>query len=241
MKKTLLLALLALPIARSAWAHDFWIEPSSYRPAAGTILTASLRVGEKFIGDAVPRRTARIEQFIVRTAAGEQSVEGIENRSPAGFVRMAEAGPAVIGYRGTPYPHEVSAKTFARFLEEEGIRNVRYSDGIQREHFQRFAKSVVNGSSPLVEKPFGWRFELVPDASLSRFQVLYEGKPLRDVQVVALSPSGKTMDARTDAEGRVELPLGTGVWLVKSVHLVHAPKGAKHDWESLWGSVTFQK
>jgi uncharacterized GH25 family protein len=237
MKRTLLLALLALPVS----AHDFWIEPSSYRPAAGTVLTASLRVGERFTGDAVPRRAARIEQFVVRTELGEQSVEGIENRHPAGYIRMKEAGPAVIGYRGKPYPHEVSAKTFARFLEEEGIRNIRHPNGVQRERFQRFAKSVVNTPSPLAEKPFGWRFELVPDTTLSHFQVLYEGKPLRDIQVVALSRSGKTMDARTDAQGRVQFTLGEGVWLVKAVHLLPAPKGAGYDWESLWGSVTFQR
>ncbi|HYI08994.1 MAG TPA: DUF4198 domain-containing protein [Thermoanaerobaculia bacterium] len=241
MKKILFIALLALPLAQGAAAHDFWIEPSTYRPAEGARLTATLRVGEHFQGDPVPRRSNRIEQFVVRTEAGEQSVNGIENRDPAGFVRMDGAGPAVLAYRGKPYPHEVSAKTFGKFLGEEGIRGVRYKDRVQRERFQRFAKAILNTPTPLVEKPFGWRFELVPDASLSRFQVLYEGKPLQDVQVVALSPSGKEMTARTDAEGRVQWQLATGVWLVKAVHLIAAPKDADYDWESLWGSVTFER
>lgn len=237
MRRILFLALLAVPL----YAHDFWIEPSTYRPAPGVTISASLRVGDHFAGDPVPRRSPRIEQFVVRDASGERSVNGIENRHPAGFVRLVEAGPALLGYRGTPYAHELSAARFGRFLEEEGVRGLRYENRVQRERFHRFAKSIVNAPTALVERPFGWRFELVPDATLSRFAVLFEGKPLRDVAVHALSPAGKQLVARTDDEGRVRFTLDGGVWMVKSVHVLPAGKGAGHDWESLWASLTFEK
>jgi len=31
-----------------------------------------------------------------------------------------------------------------------------------------------------------------------------------------------------------------GVWLVKVVHMVPAPKDTGADWESLWASLTFE-
>src|SRR5689334_18749037 len=42
-------------VPRLASAHDFWIEPSTFRPSVGERVTASLRVGEDLRGDAVPR------------------------------------------------------------------------------------------------------------------------------------------------------------------------------------------
>lgn len=237
MKRILFIALLALPLH----AHDFWIEPSTFRPAAGATVSAELRVGERFAGDPVPRRSPGIEQFVVRDAAGERSVKGIENRHPAGFVRMDGAGPAVLAYVAKPYAHEITAAQFARFLGEEGIRGIRFSNAMQRERFVRYAKSIVNEPAALVTEPFRWRFELVPDAALSTFQLLYEGKPLRDAQVTAISPDGKRLSARTDRHGRVRFTLDRGVWLVKSVHVLRAPAGAEFDWESLWASLTFER
>jgi len=34
-----------------AFAHDFWMEASSFRPAVGSVVTIGLRVGQDFIGD----------------------------------------------------------------------------------------------------------------------------------------------------------------------------------------------
>src|SRR5436305_1996263 len=46
--------ILALLVAAAASAHDLWIEPSSFRPAAGERVTAALRVGEELQGDELP-------------------------------------------------------------------------------------------------------------------------------------------------------------------------------------------
>lgn len=233
MKRILFLALLAVRIH----AHDFWIEPSTFRPNAGASFTTSLRVGEHFEGDPVPRRTKRIESFVVRTASGERSVNGFENQDPAGFVRIDEAGTAVIGYRGAPYPHEISRAKFEQFLREEGVLGITpTAAATQKEHFQRFAKSIVQVGSVTRElAPLGFRFELMlaPDGA----RVLYEGRPLANIQVAALSRDGKSMTARTDANGVARFAFADGVWLVKAVHVL--PKGS--EWESLWASLTFEK
>src|SRR5437899_5388821 len=67
-----------------AFAHDFWMEPSSFRPAVGSVVTIGLRVGQDFIGDPVPRDSQLIERFVVRDSASERNLGGIEGQDPAG-------------------------------------------------------------------------------------------------------------------------------------------------------------
>ena len=47
-------------------AHDFWIEPSTFRPAPGATVAIGLRVGQNFVGDPVPRSSQLLERFVVR-------------------------------------------------------------------------------------------------------------------------------------------------------------------------------
>ena len=234
-KRILLIAL----FAANAHAHDFWIEPSTFRPEPGKSFTAALRVGENFEGEAVPRRSARIASFVVRSASGEQPVNGFENQDPAGFVKLDEAGTAVIAYRGNPTPHELPSAKFTQFLKEEGITGITPTSARQRERFYRFAKSIVGPTSDVAERPFGWRFELVPAGT--GFRLLFEGKPLPGALVFAISPTGNRLTARTDANGNVSFNLAKGAWLIKSTHVLPAPKGSEFDWESLWASLTFEK
>lgn len=236
MKRAALLILLSC--APLAGAHDFWIEPSTFRPGAQSMVKASLRVGEDFEGERVTRNTTRIESFVIRDAEGERPVPGFEGRDPAGLVRIERAGTAVIGYHSKPYPHEISRAKFEQFLREEGIEGLRpRGNGKQRESFQRFAKTILGG--PDAAAPLGWPFELVVEGDSVR--VLYQQKPLANAFVAAISRDGRRLSARTAPDGRATLNLGKGVWLLKSVHVRPAPKGADHDWESLWGSVTLSR
>ena len=51
---------------------------------------------------------------------------------------------------------------------------------------------------------------------------------------------GLSDDARggLSAAGTATLPLTSGVWLIKTVHLV---PGKNVQWESLWASLTFER
>lgn len=218
----LVLATIVLLSCAPLGAHDFWIEPSTFR---GTELIAALRVGEHFDGELLAPSRLRIASFTIRTRSGER---------PLGEEPMTVDGPAVIAYRGQPTTHEISAARFARFLEEEGIRGIEHDGGMQRERFYRFAKALVNDGP--IDTKFGWRFELVRAGE--GFQLLYEQKPIRGVTVFALSRDGKRLSARTDAKGMVRFNLGKGVWLVKATHVVRA---ADATWESLWASMTFER
>lgn len=262
MRKILLVV--ALVAATPSFAHDFWIEPSTFRPSQGENLTATLVVGQNFTGDAVPRSTQLIESFTIRDGSGERPIGGFENQDPAGYLRAESAGIAIIGYRSKPYPLELAAAKFEEFLSTEGLESIHAARAARgeaqkpdRERFYRYAKSlIVVGARPSAalpaktfNQPFGFRYELIPESNPMastplRIRVLFEGKPLAGALVTALhrdDPAAHA-SARTDAGGRVTLALPkAGVWLVKSVQMVAAPTGVNADWESLWASLTFER
>jgi hypothetical protein len=176
--------------------------------------SASLRVGEDFEGEPV--------------------------RGSAPVLIVRRNGSAMLTYQsGTFAKHEMPREKFERYLAEEGLTYVHPSGELQRERFARFAKSAVRGA-PEAIGALGWRFEIVA-LPANRFRVDYEGKPLRDVQVVAINRAKEHVIARTDADGVVSLDLAPGAWMIKSVHMVEAPKESGVTWESLWASLTLTR
>ncbi|HVE71863.1 MAG TPA: DUF4198 domain-containing protein [Thermoanaerobaculia bacterium] len=176
--------------------------------------TRQLRVGEHFQGEPV--------------------------RGSAPVLAVQRNGAVMLTYRsGTWATHTLSRAKFEQYLREEGVHGVQPTGDSQRERFTRFAKSHVRGDAAAIG-PLGWRFEIVP-LSPSRFRVDYEGAPLPNALVVALSRSGEKLSARTDAAGVVTLDLSAGAWLIKSVHVVPASPDSGVEWESLWASVTFAR
>ena len=263
--RRLFLVLFLLLTAVTARAHDFWIEPSSFRPAVGSLVSASLRVGQDFVGDPVPRSAQRIEKFIVRDGANERPLVGQENRDPAGLLRLDTPGVAIIGYRSRPEALELPAQKFEEYLRSEGLESIialRAKRGESakpdKEIFSRCAKAILftggGGGGARHDKevaqPLGFRFEIVPESNpytaggAIAFRLLFDGKPLRDALVTAIRQDdpGKPMRARSDRAGRVTLDLrARGVWLVKSVQIIPAPPSSGAEWESLWASVTFER
>ena len=48
------------------------------------------------------------------------------------------------------------------------------------------------------------------------------------------------MRTRTDAQGRVQLSVEPGQWLVKAVYMKGADAASGADWESVWTALTFE-
>lgn len=256
----LLLPLFSLiPVCLSA--HDFWIEPSSFRPAVGSELAIFLRVGQNFRGDPVPRNPRAIEKFVLVAAGDEEPIGGLGGTDPAGLLRVRQAGLQWIAYRSRRTPITLEPDKFEKYLADEGLESIldarkrrgeRMKEG--REAFSRSAKALiaVNGETGRsFDRPLGLTLEVIPEKDplarrnrgLLPLKVLYEGRPLRDCLVVALQRDQpqSTAKARTDKEGRVSLKIAArGAWLVKAVHMVVAPPETGADWESIWASLTFE-
>jgi len=261
--RAILAAALLLPgMALLVEAHDMWIEPATFAPAAGDIVGIKLRVGQELIGDLLTRDPALINQFVFEDASGRKPVVGRDGRSPAGFVRAAAPGLLVIGYSSNPSMVEQPAGKFNQYLKEEGLEAIaalrarNESGAPARELFSRCAKSLVVagplGRTKLQgDRPLGFRLELVAGKNPYLLgageelpvRLTWENKPLAGALVVAinrLDPARKQA-ARTGADGRVKLKLHAGgMWLIKAVHMIAAPAGSGAEWMSFWASLTFE-
>ena len=251
MRRALVLLILALLTVDAARAHDFWIEPSTFTPAPGEIVKLTLRVGEHLEGDTVPRNDAKIERFEAVGGGDPLRVVGMDGADPAGLIRPVEPGGSIVVYRSLRSQVELDAAKFAEYLAMEGLPPVK----VGPEAYSRCAKALIavgGKGSPKFTKPVGLKLEIVPESDPTTLavgvpltvKVLFEGKPLRNVMVMALDAvsAKEPQRVRTDAKGlaRVALPR-SGMWLIKAVHMIPAPSDAGATWESFWASLTFQR
>src|SRR5258706_9609334 len=244
----------ALLLAAPAMAHDFWIEPSTFRPAAGDRVAAALRVGQKLQGEAMPRIPPLVDRFVLDNAP----MLGFSGSEPAGVALVARAGFQWIGYQSNAFPMTLDAPKFEQYLRDEGLERIveerakRGQSAAQgRERFYRCAKALLDAGGAktgTIDAPLGFTLELVPRklphaGDELPLTLLFHGKPAANILVVAMSKTDpdNAVRARTDARGRVTLRIAHGgFWLIKAVHMQSAPADSGVDWESWWASLTFE-
>jgi uncharacterized GH25 family protein len=242
-------------------AHDMWIEPATFAPEVGQVVSVRLRVGQDLLGDPLPLDPSLVNQFVVQDAAGLKPVVRRDGGDPAGLLRVASPGLLVIGYRSNPSAIETAAGKFNQYLKEEGLEAVlamragRNETGTAaRELFSRSAKSLLFSGPPAgadVDRALGFTLELVAEGNPYTVgpgqdlpvRLIYESRPLAGALVVAMNrvnPAEK-LSARTDKDGRVRFKVRPGgMWLIKAVHMVPSPAGARAEWTSFWASLTFE-
>ena len=261
------LALAALiASATRAPAHDFWIEPSSYRPTVGQRIDIDLRVGEQFSGDPVERNPLRIVRFAAVDALGkEEPILGIDKRAPAGLWRAKSTGLFAIAYESNVTPIELEAPKFERYLEEEGLQHVialrrERGDSAKpgREIYSRSVKSLVLAVESGKPEPtaIGWDrrlglpLEIVPEKNPCALKVgdelplriYFRDEPLAGALVgfIPKSTPKSEVRTRTDADGRVTFKLtADGANMARVCWMVAAPADSASDWQSTWSSLTF--
>ncbi len=258
MRFGILAGVMALGASSLCGAHDFWIEPSSFRPEVGRHFAVSLKVGEHLVGTPVPFRSSHSVRFVL-AGDHEQPIVGREGATPAAMVRAASEGLHVVAYQSDTTSIQLDAHRFEEYLAHEGLdrvielraeRGESFEPG--RELFSRHVRVLVAVGGPGgSDRPLGLPIELIaernpyllgPGASLP-VVLLHEGEPLSNALVVATAARApdKVFSARTDGTGRVEIPLThPGVWLINTVHMVEAETGSGADWHSLWSSLTFE-
>jgi len=242
-------------------AHDMWIEPTTFFPQSGQIVSLRLRVGQDLLGDPLLLDPSLVNQFVVSDGDGVRPVVRRDGRDPAGLVRLTTPGVHVIGYRSNPSTIDIPADTFNQYLKEEGLDAVSAQRARRnetrapaREIFSRCAKSLVFSEAAAAvqgDRALGFTLELVAERNPYRLRadqdlpvrLTYESRPLGGALVIAINRlnPGDKMSARTDADGRVRFKLRhDGMWLIKAVHMVPAPPDAHAEWASFWASLTFE-
>lgn len=242
-----------------AAAHDFWIEPGSFRPAVGAKVPLRLFVGMDFAGEPTVYLPDTFERYAVTGPDGEKKIAGTLGDDPAGRFTVTRPGLYLVVYRSTLFT--VSFDTlveFERYLEKEGLERIKTlraygppKGKVIRENYSRSAKSLVLAGKPgaAADRALGLRLELIAEknpyaARRVPFRLLYEGKPLAGALVVAFNKAEplKKQRARTGQDGRLQFDFDRpGTWLVTSVHMFPAPPGTDADWESVWASLTFER
>ncbi len=242
-----------------AQAHDFWIEPGSFRPAAGAKVPLRLFVGMDFAGEPTVYLPDTFERYAVVGPDGEKNISGTLGDDPAGEFTVTRSGPYIVAYRSTLFSVTFDTLTeFEQYLEKEGLERIKTlrafgppKGKVIRENYSRSAKSLVVAGQPgaAADRALGLRLELIAEknpytTARVPLRLLYEGKPLANALVVAFNKAEplKKQKARTDKDGRAQLDFGRpGTWLVTSVHMFPAPPKTNADWESVWASLTFER
>lgn len=261
MSRTIAAALLVASCHFTADAHEFWIEPSSFRPRVNEIIKVGLRVGENFAGEAVPRDAQRIVRFASVDSSGEKPIVGREGADPAGVTRFSTPGMAILLYRSNDIFTEIEGPKFDAYLAEDGLDAIiqKRKDAGEtgtgtREAYSRCAKALVrvgNGSAHDADRALGLTLEIVAEKNPCAakpgdefpFRVLHDGKPLSNTLVTATrkADAANMQSKRSDENGRVSFRLSDpGVWLIATVHMTPAPAGVDAKWQSVWASETFE-
>jgi hypothetical protein len=253
----LALALLAAPLA----AHDHWIAPSSFHPAALERVDVCLRVGhpssfEEQLRD--PRKYVRFESI---GADGARALLGLDGRAPAAFFKPRAAGDLWLVYQSNYAFVEIEAEKYARYLEDEGLTAVRAererrgeTTKAGRDSYARFDKALLRIGPGLVEDygrvlglPLEFVLESEPRVGAGDelvLRLLSAEQPLADHQVkwMRLDAPHTIALGRTDAEGRVRFPLMAGPFVASTVEQRRADPalGLEGDWESRWASLAFE-
>lgn len=260
--RTLFGVALACLTGSAALAHDFWIEPQSFRPAVQENVPIVLRVGEDFTGTSQPLIPRWFSDYAATGPSGTQQVVGYIGDDPAGSFTPDAPGNWVIGYRSTQAFVEIEATKFNQYLEKEGLEWVMdareqrgEAETNARELYSRCAKSLVRVGNESAQGGFdtilGYRLELIPERDPYELapgdalpvRLVYEDQPLADILIVAFTAEAPAQQQklRTDADGRAVIELSeAGTWLIKGVHIIELPDtNEQGDWESFWASLTF--
>jgi hypothetical protein len=150
-----LLAAALFATATAALAHEFWLQPASFRVAVGAAVPLRLLVGEGFKGEIWPRPTRRVRRFVRFGPAGAADSTDLRPAlladSVAPAVACPTAGTQLVVLTSAPSFIELPAAEFTAYLREEGLDNaLRYRQQQDetatkpgREAYRRCAKTLL--------------------------------------------------------------------------------------------------
>ncbi|HEY0136007.1 MAG TPA: DUF4198 domain-containing protein [Nannocystis sp.] len=255
-----------MTVAAPARADDYWLEFQPLQPSAGSELSLSLWLGKDFIPEAQQAmQQARTVALRHISRAGDTDLlprtrEGV---LPLLRLRLGDPGGHLLSLERDTSQVQLRARTFNRYLENEGLLEVlaerkRAGEMWHRasERYTRYLKAFVqvgDVADGVSTKVVGQRLELVPERDLAGLKVgerlgmrvLFEGRPLANAQVEAFTrgPSGAPGPAQvasTDSSGRVDLQISEpGTVLVRTVHMQRCVGCGDTQWESFWSVYSF--
>jgi hypothetical protein len=252
-------------ICTESFAHDLYLLPDHFFVDMGMLLRVALHDGDSFPESEVSPVLSRVRDMRVLSLTTKRDVTGLHvaGNSVEGKVRISSGDGVIATARTIPHAFELPAEDFEKYLKEEGLLDViawRKAHGQSnvpgRERYSKYAKALLaNGrQNQFHTHPVGFILEFVPEkspydldkAANMPLRLLYRGAPAGNIQVESswATPDGEANSrivGRTDAEGRIFVPLGkSGKWRIHAVKMDRCNDTKAADWESSWASLTFQ-
>ena len=205
--KSVGLILLTILFFSNVLAHEFWLQPASYRVAVGAAVPVKLLVGENFAGATWARPTRRVRRFVRLGPTPPDSADlrpALLADSVAPMLRCLTPGTHLVLLTSRPAFIELPAAAFTAYLREEGLsealRQRQEADEAAtkpgREAYRRCAKALVLATRGAALPPaaadtafrrvLGLPLELVPEQNPYRLRpgaaltvrVLRQGQPV---------------------------------------------------------------
>lgn len=184
--------------------------------------------------------------------------------APGTLLVAYRSRPSTVELAAAEFEQYLKEEGLEHVIEERARRGASGAPG--REQFSRSVKALLHANGTASEghnRALGLTLELIPEqdplslraGGTLPVRLLYEGRPLAGALIMAFSrkpqdshkhvhPASGHPDApfqaRSDAAGRVQVPMSAGVWMIKTVHMVPAPEGSGVDWQSVWATLTFE-
>jgi uncharacterized GH25 family protein len=253
-------ALLALGTAVSA--HDFWLQASPFAPEVNKPVALSLHLGDRFASEGEKAHQKKGTVSFKLFSAGEPSdIDAADGGKPAARVTPKMAGVHFAALERDFRLITLEPKKFESYLKEEGLDEVIAArkkageqDGDGRERYRRYLKCYFRAGKgdDAWKKTAGHKLEIVPLADPTGLKkgdrlsvrVVFEDRPLSGVRVTAFRRDGEKVrarSARTSAKGEASFDIGgSGVHLVRLVHMRRAKGDEQADWHSWWSALTFE-
>jgi uncharacterized GH25 family protein len=258
---TFLFFSILLTISTTIRAHEFWLEASSFYQEIDRTTEITLNVGQQMDGQLLPNIPAWYRHFDVITGDGLKPVDGELGRDPAGYLNIKTPGIYAIGYESTKKSVDLEPEKFTTYLKKEGLEKIinrrnelNESNKNGLEIYYRNVKALIKVGDktefnfynydfnyPLNINPLQNPYELTEGDEL-RVQLTFKQKPAANLLLHAKIKNKLDFEfsIRTDAQGYATVPLQyKGVWLLHTVEMIRSEQQGI-DWESYWGSVTFE-
>lgn len=264
-----LAATLLLLVSVPAGAHDFWLQPASFRVGPSEPVALTLQVGHGPYRQRSPIPARRIVRF--EAIAPDGTAADLRSGLHLGAATDADALLKAPGTHVLALETDNRALTslpalrFNDYLRAEGLtpalaerERTRRTDRDGAERYARHAKALVRVGAPgagvigsQVTRPLGMALEIVPErdpyalphADRLPVRVLYQGRVLAGalLKLTRLEHDEAPVEThRTDAMGRAVFTVpAQGSWLLNVIWTRPLPDGSDVDFETDFASLAF--
>lgn len=257
-----LVFLCAVPVK----AHDYWFEPDNFFPAANSPVTLHLQLGTRLVIEEErfyqPERTISFKLYSAKNSL-DLFGNSLKGAIPVAKFNVGASGTYLVGMARNPVENILDAEKFTEYLREEDLKNIiaeraklGETEKFGYERYSRFIKSLVqvgNVKDDTYKRLLNFKLEIQPlenpystkTGKLLPLKVLFDGKPLANHAVFSYNRAASKVyvqEYKTDANGVFRVKLDRkGFWLVRLVKMDRCSQNCEEtDWESYWGSLSFE-